>query len=65
MKKLTANPKPKKIQRRSWGRYWLPANNWLKKKSAGASAKPKAVETSKYSNNTTMTYAGRENRRVN
>ena len=47
MKKLTANPKPETIQWRNWGRYWLHANNSLKKKSAGANAKPNAVEASK------------------
>jgi hypothetical protein len=65
MKKPSANPKPEAIQCMNWGRFWLQANNWLKKKRAGASAKPIAVEASRYNNKTTMTYAGREKRLVN
>jgi hypothetical protein len=51
MKKLTANPKPEKIQWKIWGSFWLHANNSLKKKSAGANTKPNAVETRRYNNN--------------
>jgi len=50
MKKLTANPKPETIQWKIWGSFWLHANNSLKKKSAGANAKPNAVDARRYNN---------------